>query len=221
MPKLINKILFLIMVLMGPKLTHASLETEPSSVTEQRELGQSTERELLTGEWQACSSISGTCIDTSRYQCSGGTRTGLCPGPTQVRCCPAPHGVRSAACTNGVCMHTATCSYGTTRTGLCPGPWSVTCCASPSPTPPTSAQRMALLSCGVCWILRGSVWRLCLHVLHRIRTVASRQHLCCKTKWQQWCGVAGLLCLASTILRVSINFEYYNMVGSCFLCVVS
>lgn len=113
---------------------------------EDRDLTTTTERELLNGEWQACSGVTGTCIDTSRYHCSGGTLTGRCPGPSQVRCCPSPQGVVAAACNNGVCMRTSNCPQ-TTQTGKCPGPWSVTCCPSSPPPPPPKTWICCRVEC--------------------------------------------------------------------------
>lgn len=95
-------------------------------------------RKLLDGEWSPCSGVSGTCIDTSRYSCSGGqVLTGRCPGPSQVKCCTAAGGIWTSSCSPGRCKRTATC-HTTTSTGLCPGPNSITCCPStdPAPTPP-------------------------------------------------------------------------------------
>lgn len=85
----------------------------------------------LTGEWAACNTFVGVCINTLSYTCSRTTLTGVCPGPSQVRCCPSPGGVSSAQCKsrNGVCKISSHCQ-GSTLSNLCPGPYNIRCCPS-------------------------------------------------------------------------------------------
>jgi predicted chitinase len=96
------------------------------------------------GEWSACSSNRGTCIDIASHSCTTATLTGLCPGGTSIQCCPAAGGIATSTCTaaGGLCKRTDTCT-GTSGGLSCPGPSFVQCCTiaklptqTPVETPP-------------------------------------------------------------------------------------
>lgn len=92
-----------------------------------------------TGEWGACSSIRGMCIDVNSHSCSVDTKTGICQGPSNVQCCPYPGGIEASACSSdneGVCILSDHCQE-TFKSGLCPGPSSVKCCPNNDEGDPT------------------------------------------------------------------------------------